>query len=141
MAHCAHVLRVGRQSGVKLRIAARISRALAHGAAEEGRCLLLTIGSGGKRQRPCYLFFCCFFLGLSSLGGAGVSSIFLTASSNVVGGRMIGLPRRPVGLGACFIERHSTIHNQTAHRTFSSTPPYRQTRRASSHPRALSGTS
>jgi len=43
--------------------------------------------------------FLVVFFGLSSLGGAGVFSIFLTASSNVVGGRMIGLPWRPVGLG------------------------------------------
>jgi hypothetical protein len=39
------------------------------------------------------------FFGLSSLGSAGVLSIFFTASSNVVGGRMIGLPVRPAGLG------------------------------------------
>lgn len=43
-------------------------------------------------------FFAVFF-GFSSLGGAGVLSIFVTASSNVVGGRMIGLPCLPYGLG------------------------------------------
>ena len=62
----------------------------------------------GKTERPetpssgllvyCLDRFLVVFFGLSSLG-AGVLSIFLTASSKVVGGRMIGLPVRPAGLG------------------------------------------
>ena len=58
-----------------------------------------------SRVRPLvYRFarFCVVFFGLSSLGGTGVLSIFFTASSNVVGGRMIGLPARPVGFGVRF---------------------------------------
>jgi hypothetical protein len=43
--------------------------------------------------------FLADFFALASLGGAGVLSIFFTASSKVVGGRTIGLPRLPAGLG------------------------------------------
>lgn len=59
----------------------------------------LTIAEVSQPKTETYRFLLDFFLGLSCLGGAGVLTAFFTASSNVTGGRMIGLPVRPVGLG------------------------------------------
>jgi hypothetical protein len=42
-----------------------------------------------------------FFVGFGSGLGGSVASIFLTASSKLIGGSVIGLPAFPLGLGLC----------------------------------------
>ena len=69
---------------------------------EAGDGALLCVGD---IDSALYLFFAAgFFFGPRFFScGAGVFSIFLTASSKVVGGNTIGLPWRPAGLGALFM--------------------------------------